>query len=432
MGAPDGNADRKLKQRLAALLVLALSGGVAAFATIGDSPDTALLLPRGTQVEPLGIDASAAVLAVPDRYLREERFSRGDTLAALLSRLGVADDEATRLARLQALRNLRAGMTVTAETNGAGELLHLNFISGRDLLVTLDRDGEAWRSAAEPAPLETRVIMKSGAIRSSLFAAADGAGLPDGVAIQLADMFGGDIDFHRDLRRGDRFSVVYEMNYLNGRAVRSGRVLSAEFVNQGKTLRAVYYVVEDADGRKVGGYYAPNGDNLRKAFLRSPLEFSRVSSAFGMRMHPFLQTWRAHRGIDYAAPSGTRVRAVGDGVVDFAARQGGYGNMVVLRHQGQYTTAYAHLSGFAPGVRKGVRVAQGDVLGFVGQTGWATGPHLHYEFRIAGEARNPLSIAMPAALPVPPQSMTAYRAFAGPLVTRLDLLRQSNLALLLE
>jgi murein DD-endopeptidase MepM/ murein hydrolase activator NlpD len=412
------------------LLGLALCGALAAFATIVESPDTELLLPRGTQIEVLPIDMSAAVLRVPDRYLREERFNRGDTLSALLSRLGVADEEAARLGRLPALRALRPGLTVTAEVGGGGELLQLNFISGRDVLVSLARAGDSWLASSEPAPLETRVLMKSGTIRSSLFGAADAAGVPDSVAIQLADIFGGDIDFHRDLRRGDRFSVVYEMNYLNGRAVRSGRVLSAEFVNQGKELRAVYHIGEDSEGRKVGGYYGSDGKNLRKAFLRSPLEFSRISSGFGMRMHPFLQTWRAHKGIDYAAPSGTRVRAVGDAVVDFAGRQGGYGNMVILRHHGQYTTVYAHLSGFAQGVRKGARVAQGDILGFVGQTGWATGPHLHYEFRISGEARNPLSIAMPAALPVPPQAMAAFRRVAEPLVARLDLMKQSNLALL--
>jgi len=417
--------------RVSLLLGCTLFGGVAAFATIGDAPETALLLPRATHVEELQIDHAAAVLASPDRYLHEDRFQRGDTLAALLVRLGVSDAEAAKVGRLSALRAVRPGMTVSAEVNGEGELLELNFISGRDLLVTLTREGDGWRSGAQPAPMEIRQVMKTGTIRSSLFGAADAIGLPDGAAIQMAEIFGGDIDFHRDLRRGDRFSVVYEMHYLNGRAVRSGRVLSAEFVNQGKEMRAVYHSdAEDAEGNKVGGYFAPDGKSLRKAFLRSPLEFSRISSGFGMRMHPFMQTWRAHKGIDYAAPSGTRVRAVGDAVVEFAGRQGGYGNLVLLRHHGEYTTAYAHLSGFADGIRKGARVSQGDTIGFVGQTGWATGPHLHYEFRIAGEARNPLSIAMPAALPIAPQAMPAYLRQAAPLVARLDLLKQSNLALL--
>ena len=184
--------------------------------------------------------------------------------------------------------------------------------------------------------------------------------------------------------------MVYETHSLLGRPVRAGRVVAAEFVNQGKSYRAVRYGAS---------YYTPEGNNLRKAFLRAPLEFSRISSGFGRRVHPMFRTWRAHKG-GYAAPAGTRVRAVGDGVVEFAGEGGGYGKMVIVRHHGSYSTVYAHLSRFASGVRRGARLAQNDSVGYVGQTGWATGPHLHYEFRIAGEARNPHSIAMPAGRPV--------------------------------
>jgi murein DD-endopeptidase MepM/ murein hydrolase activator NlpD len=188
----------------------------------------------------------------------------------------------------------------------------------------------------------------------------------------------------------------------------------------------VHYVT--AQG--ASGYYTPAGGNLRKAFLRSPVEFTRISSGFGMRRHPFQRTWRAHSGVDFAAPMGTRVRAAGDGLVEFAGFKPGYGNVVILQHRGQYSTVYAHLSRFFPGVRRGTRVAQGDFIGHVGQTGWATGPHLHYEFRIAGQARNPFSIAMPAALPVAAAELPAFLAHAAPLITRLDLLANSNLALL--
>jgi murein DD-endopeptidase MepM/ murein hydrolase activator NlpD len=225
------------------------------------------------------------------------------------------------------------------------------------------------------------------------------------------------VDFHRDLRKGDRFTVVYEMQYLRGRPVRAGRMQAAEFVNQGRTFRAVHFGT---------GYYAPDGKAMRKAFLRSPLEFSRMTSGFGMRQHPIMQVWRAHKGIDYAAPIGTRVRAVGDGIVEFAGPKGGYGNTVVLRHHGQYATVYAHLSRIS--VKRGARVAQNDTIGSVGQTGWATGPHLHYEFRIAGEARNPLAIAMPAALPIAASELPAFQNQAAPLVARLDLLANSALA----
>jgi len=186
----------------------------------------------------------------------------------------------------------------------------------------------------------------------------------------------------------------------------------------------VYYAPEN--GR--GGYYAPDGSNLRKAFLRSPLEYTRISSGFGMRRHPFLRSWRAHAGIDYAAPTGTRVRAAGDGVVEFTGRKGGYGNAVIVRHRGQVSTLYGHLSRIAPGLHRGTRVAQGDIVGFVGSTGWATGPHLHYEFRISGRARNPYAIAMPAGVPVPAAELPDFRRRAAPLIARLELIAASPLA----
>ena len=404
--------------RSAAIIVLAVSGAVAAFATIAPSADNEVLLSRTSSVETLDIPAEA-LLPSPESYIREERFQRGDTIAAFLSRLGIAAEHAEKLARTRALQSLRTGYHVTAEVDADGQPIALSFLTGRDTLVQIAPDGNGFRATEERAALYTQVAMKSGVIRSSLFAASDAAGIPDSVAMQLADIFGGDVDFHRDLRKGDQFAVVYELHHLAGRPVRAGRVLAAEFVSQGKAYRAVHFG---------NGYYAPDGKNLRKAFLRSPLEFSRVSSGFGMRMHPIARAWRAHKGIDYAAPTGTRVRAVGDAVVDYAGPRGGYGNVVILRHHGQYTTVYAHLSRIA--VRRGARVTQNDTIGFVGKTGWATGPHLHYEFRIAGEARNPFSIAMPAALPVAAQDLPAFRAHAAPLVTRLDLLANSNLALL--
>src|SRR4029079_15476307 len=209
-------------------------------------------------------------------------------------------------------------------------------------------------------------------------------------------------------------------------AVRVGRVLAADFRNQGKSHRAVWF--SGADGK--GGYYAADGKNLRKAFLRSPLEYSRISSGFGIRHHPFLQTWRAHNGVDYAAPSGTRVRSVGDGVIDFVGQQGGYGNVIIVRHPANITTVYAHLIGFTRGLRKGVNVPPGDLIRAVGQSGWATGPHLHYEFRTSGQSRDPLAVALPAALPIAASEMPAFRGQADPLVTRLDLMGQGDLALL--
>lgn len=400
---------------------------VAAFGTVQESsiPLTTLSVEQllKPQVEVLGGDSKAG-------FVQEERFQRGDTFAALLDRLGIDDADADRvLANREALgllRLLRPGTAVRVQTSEQGRLLSMQFLSGKDRMLSLDSSPEGFRINERVAPLDRRIEMKSGTIRSSLFAATDNAGVPDSVAGQLADIFGGDVDFHRDLRRGDHFTVVYEMHTLDGRQVRSGRVLAAEFINQSRAYRAVWF--DGGDGK--GGYYTPNGRNLRKAFLRSPLEFSRITSGFAMRFHPVLNKWRAHQGVDYGAPTGTRVKATGDGVVEFAGRQGGYGNLVILRHNGSYSTRYAHLSGFAQSLRKGMRVAQGDVIGFVGATGLATGPHLHYEFRINNEYRNPLTLAFPAAEPVAAERLAAFRASTSQLAARLDLLRETNLALL--
>jgi murein DD-endopeptidase MepM/ murein hydrolase activator NlpD len=394
--------------RTVAVALLAVSGAVAAFATIVPSTELQTLPESTALVEALPIDTDDALVPSPASYIREEQFQRGDTLAGFLGRLGIAEPHSGRLIKLSALRSLRPGTSVSAVVSADGMPMSISFLNGRDSLIEITPDG---RAAERRAAFETHLAMKSSVIRSSLFAAADAAGIPDSVAMQLADVFSGDVDFHRDLRQGDRFTVVYEMHTLLGRPVRAGRVVAAEFVNQGRTYRAVHYG---------SSYYTPEGKNMRKAFMRSPLEFSRVSSGFGRRLHPLFRTWRTHQGIDYAAPTGTRVRAVGDAVVEFAGLKGGYGKVVILRHQGQYTTVYAHLSRIAVG--RGTRVAQNDTIGFVGSTGWATGPHLHYEFRIAGQARNPLSIAMPAAHPVPARQLPAYLQHAEPLVAKLDLL----------
>ena len=365
------------------------------------------------------------MLPSPASYIREERFQRGDTLPAFLSRLGIAEEELATLARQRPLQALRPGSNVAAEVSDEGKLLVLSFLTARDTLVQLAREGEGFRATEERAALYTQVAMKSSVVQSSLFAASDAAGIPDSVAMQLADIFGGDVDFHRDLRKGDRFSVVYEMHHFSGRPVRAGRVLAAEFVNQGNVFRAVFF--RDPQGRS--GYYTPDGRNMRKAFLRSPIEFSRVTSGFSSsRFHPVLKTWRAHKGIDYGAPTGTRVRATADGYVTFAGRKGGYGNVVTVRHPNGYTTVYAHLSGIAQGVRQGRRVIQGEVVGSVGSTGLATGPHLHYEFHVNGVHQNPMRLAMPPGPPVTARLRPEFEEAARPLFARLDMLRDTNLA----
>jgi murein DD-endopeptidase MepM/ murein hydrolase activator NlpD len=413
-----------IRHRLpAALIAVPCFGVVAAF---GVAPETF--------VEPVVINNVVEEITLPAlippadgnapafTFTHEERIQRGETIASLLDRLQVNDPEALQTLRnnqqLRALRQLVPGKILRAITTADGKLISLRYLNGGTLLA-LDRNDTGFNVREEPAQLERRTLMKSAEIRNSLFGATDAAGLSDAIATQIADIFSTDIDFHRDLRKGDRFSVVYEVFYHRGEPVKTGRVLAAEFVNQGKSFRAVHYG---------SSYYTPEGKNMRKAFLRSPLEFSRVTSGFGMRVHPIARTWKAHMGTDYAAAVGTRVRAVGDGVVDFVGVKGGYGNVVILRHHGQYATVYAHLSRFPAGLRRGQRVAQNDTIGFVGRSGWATGPHLHYEFQVAGQPRNPRTLAMPAALPVPEQQLPDFLAHAAPLLTRLDLVANGDVA----
>lgn len=412
----------------AVLAGIPLFGVVAAFGTVPDSAEI-----RDYQhvvVEPLAFDPSPA-LENPT-FVSEERIQRGDTFSALLSRLGVQDEEAFAQMRRQQdtqalFRQLRPGKIVTARTDENGELLALSFpLNGpTDDVLRIEKQDGKLRVTQEIQSLTAQVVMKSGEIRTSLFAATDQVDMPDSIATQMADIFGGDIDFHRDLRKGDRFSVVYEMLYHQGQPARAGRILAAEFVNGGKTFRALWFSSKEGQG-----YYTAEGKNIRKAFLRSPLEFSRVTSGFTTgRFHPILQKWRAHKGVDYGAPTGTRVKATGDGIVDFVGKQNGYGNLIVIRHQGgHFTTWYGHLNGFAAGLRKGQRVSQGEVIGYVGQTGLATGPHLHYEFRIDGVHQNPLALALPSAPPLASSRLEEFRQVAEPLLFRIEQIRGMNLA----
>jgi murein DD-endopeptidase MepM/ murein hydrolase activator NlpD len=414
----------RIRQLRFGALALALSG--AAFATLGVvGPDA---VPTTAATRALSL-TSAAVVSIDDEdrgVFREERIQRGDTLASLLERLGVNDQAAFQYLRSSKdarpfSGNLRPGRTIRAETGSDGELVSLSYALSPTEILKVSKDDAGFSATKGELALERRVHMKAAEIRYSLFGSADAIGLPDSVTTQVAEIFSGDIDFHKDIRRGDRFRVVYEMMYHDGEFVRAGRVLAVEFVNNGKTFAAVWY--ENPENKESAGYFTPEGKNLRKAFLRSPLEFSRITSGFGGRLHPIFQTWKQHKGVDYAAPTGTRIRAIADGVVDFAGKQGGYGNVVIVRHQGQYSTLYAHMSGFGPNMSKGTRVGQGDTVGFVGQTGWATGPHLHYEFRVAAEAVNPLTIALPAAIPLEDRHLADFRLKALPSMTRIAMMR---------
>ena len=406
--------------------ILPFVGVVAAF---GIAPDTATeKIVVAPVVEAVALTPAAATSAAEDTYWREERIQRSDTFANILARLRIEDADAVRFLRGSAeakgMRQLVPGRVVRAHTTDDGRLLELRYSTGL-MVLTVRPQGEGYRVSEEVAPLERRIVMRSAEIKSSLFAATDAARLTDAVAGQLADIFSTDIDFHKDLRRGDRFTVVYEMFFDGGEAVRSGRVLAAEFVNQGQAHQAVWF--QHPNGQ--GDYYTPDGKSIKKAFLRSPLEFSRISSGFTeARYHPILQRWRAHRGIDYAAATGTGVKATSDGIVETASYDRGYGNVVVLRHQQKYTTLYGHLSGFARGISRGARVSQGQLIGYVGSTGLATGPHLHYEFRINEIHQDPLTVAMPEAPPITQDLRASFESIARPMAQRLGLLRQTNLA----
>lgn len=408
---------------------VALLGMVTAFALApsGQENDVAMQ----TVLEQLSTPANTLINEENPSFLREERIQRSDTVFSLTTRLGISDQEALEFIRknlvTQAMaRQLRPGKVVSAKTGEHGELIALYFpLNGKDAMLVVERRGNNFVSSEQILKLDPQTIVKSGEIHSSLFGATDAAGIPDAIATQLAEIFSGDIDFNRDLRKGDRFSLVYEILTHRGQPIRSARILTAEFINNQKVYSAYWFQTEDGKG----GYYTADGKTVRKTFLRSPLEFSRVTSGFtNARFHPILQTWRAHKGVDYGAPTGTRVRSVADATVEFSGYQSSYGNMIILKHQGVYSTAYGHLSGFAAGIRKGSRVSQGDIIGFVGQTGLASGPHLHYEFRVNSQQIDPLAVTLPTTIPLEAAQITRFKATTGPLRAQLELAKQLKLA----
>jgi murein DD-endopeptidase MepM/ murein hydrolase activator NlpD len=423
--------ERKLKLRwFVAMSSLPLLGVLTAF---GIMPQTEILsLPQTNVVEEIALPKALVVPASQTAYWRNEHVQRGDTVVELLRRLSVEDAAASDYLRkapaAESFRRLAAGKTVQAETGADGSLVALRYLNNSGGQVVIEKNSVSqtgFKLSVQTPQVEQRLFMRSGVIKTTLFEATDEAGLPDATASQLADIFGGDIDFHRDLRKGDKFSVTYEMTYSNGEPVRSGRIQAAEFINQGKAYRVVFFQTDSNHG----DYYTPDGKSVRKAFLRSPVEFSRISSGFtSSRFHPILQQWRSHKGVDYAAPTGTRVKVTADGVVSFAGKQGGYGNVIMVNHQGRFSTVYGHLSRFANGLHRGQHVGQGDVIGYVGMTGWATGPHLHYEFKIDGQQRDPLRVALPNAIPISPSQKAAFEQVSRSLTDRLGLLNNTSLS----
>lgn len=391
---------RHPKRVMGSIGALLLGTGVTAFGVAPLAPDAADLPVRSVslEIEPaLRVAQGSGDVAVPFVLFRSDVTRRDDSAQSLLARLGVSDSAAADFLRsdprARVLFNGRAGKLVSVETTDRNEVIRLSarWLNKSDdrtfQRLVVERQGESFSVQLERAALTATARLASGTIQSSLFAATDAVRLPDSVASQLADIFSSDIDFRRDLRKGDRFSIVYESLEADGEVLSAGRILSAEFVNDGKLLQTMWF---EEPGQK-GGYFGFDGQSQRTTYLSSPLEFSRVSSGYGMRFHPIHGGRRAHLGVDFAAPTGTPVRTVGDGVVTFAGWQGGYGNIVVIQHANDQQTAYAHLSRID--VRKGEKVAQGEFIGAVGSTGASTGPHLHFEFRDKGQHIDPLTIA---------------------------------------
>ena len=406
-----------------------LTGGGGAFAVASFAPDPAELPVRMVTypVESLAENLVLGELEAPGFSLfRSEQVRSSDTPESLLQRLGVADPAAAAFMRSDTpvRQNVlgRTGRIVSAETTDDHRLVRLTVRwvpddSGDFRRLVVERAGDKFSSRIETARLTTSSRLAGGIIHSSLFAATDASNIPDSVAVQVAELFSGNIDFRRALRKGDRFSVVYETREADGEPLASGRVLSAEFVNNGKKHEAIWF---QEPGAAKGAYYTLDGESMRRAYLTSPVEFSRVTSGFKMRMHPILKTWRAHLGTDFAAPTGTPVRTVGDGVVEFAGVQHGFGNVVFVKHRNQHVTVYAHLSRID--VRQGQSVEQGETLGAVGATGWATGPHLHFEFRVNGVHQDPQTIVAQseAAAPVSAAARPAFDRLASIMRTQLS------------
>ena len=439
--------ERAKRKRIELAAVFSLLPLSAALATLAAVPAALELDQSQTQsviesvATPSITDQVTHLLAQEDEHLREARVQRGETLAALFGRLGIVDAAALRFAQTDAaarpLLRLAPGRFIQAGITSEGNLRWLKVYGAGDLdgalattrILTIDRSVDhaaGFRAVEADVALERRTELKRGEVRVSLFGATDEADIPDAVAQQMIDALESEIDFHRDLRRGARFRVIYESLYASGEFLRAGRLLAVELENGGKHFAAYWF----ANGSRHGGFYAPDGRSLKQAFLRSPLEYTRVSSGFSSsRTHPIFGYDAAHRGVDYSAAAGTNVRSIAEGVVTFAGWQRGYGNVVEIRHDGKHATLYAHLQTVAPGLRQGLRIGQGDSVGTVGMTGWATGPHLHFELKVHDQQVNPLTADLPTAEPLAASQLQNFALTAAPLRAQLALMERVSIAL---
>jgi len=419
---------------LACAAVIVIGSSVPSGASATHQPDTAITtleLPLPLLDGPLADEDTAGNGPTDDEHGNWTVVSvhAGQTVGDIFQKNGVNPAVLAQLlsdsANANALRNIHPGDEFAFRRDAEGNVGSIRF--DRDehtrVVVAFDRDGMRQRIIDRLVERRTHVV--HGVVQSSLFDAGAQAGMSDAMVIKLANAFGYDIDFAQDLRVGDSFTVIYDDLYREGERLRDGDIIAATFVNRGRRFSAFRYT--DAAGNTM--FYSEDGRPLRNSFLRTPVEFTRISSTFSAgRMHPILGTMRAHRGVDYAAPSGTPVRAAGDGKIAFRGWQNGYGNVVILQHGGHFSTLYGHMSRFA-GIRDGQHVSQGQTIGYVGMTGLATGPHLHYEFRIDGVHRDPLSVTLPKPEPLPQVELARFRNQTQPQLAKLKTLEATQLAL---
>ena len=353
---------------------------------------------------------------------------RGQTLSTIFEAHGLGPSDWHSVLALggdtRQLRHLQIGDKLRLKIRD-NDLQALSYAYDDNHTLDVRRVGDSLRANTVVAKLEHHEVAASGQIHSSLFVDGQHAGLSNRLMLEFAHIFNYDIDFAQDLQAGDRFTVVYDQVYKNGKKLRDGDILAAEFVNQGHRYRAVRFVESDGNA----AYFTPQGQPLHRAFTRTPVDFTRISSGFSLaRWHPILHRMRAHYGVDYAAPMGTPVHVTGDGRIAFIGRDGGYGNAIKVQHGKHYETIYGHMSRFHKGLGVGTRVHQGQVIGYVGMTGLATGPHLHYEFRVNGKPKNPITVKLPRGLPLSPHELARFRKQEGPLVARIDSVDSSQYA----
>ena len=393
-----------------------------------DAPNTPFSLPDLTNST---ADATPAKTKSTQPLLQELTIKSGDNLSSVFARMGLNDRDIYELfdgnKNAKDLRSIAPGQKFEFLVDAQGKLQELKYYKNTLDSLKFTRNETGFSSEQISLKPEIKRSFRQGTINSSLFLAGKQAGLPITLTMELANIFGYDVDFAQDIQKGDQFKVMFEEQYLNNKKIGTGVILSAEFTNAGKTFRAVRYTSKDGVTR----YYTPDGKGMNKAFLRMPVEFARISSGFSLgRLHPVLNTIRAHKGTDYAAATGTPIRATGDGKVIFAGRQGGFGNCIVIQHGQGYETLYGHLSKFGKGISTGTRVSQSQVIGYVGMTGLASGPHLHYEFHVNGQVRNPVTVDLPKSVGIAATEKDRFSAATQTLVAQLqDLERDSHLAL---